>query len=260
MTPVDGGLHMKETNKSGPQVTICFKIKEDNTETKCESALSLKPLEASCLCLETYGSSYLGFHNVCNTLLHEIVTSIQTAMPGGVLGVSMGVASVISDYTANMPPILPSDPAMRNEKYIQLDGQPWTSEDVKLAERLQMCLIASLIKEGYKVCMDVNIDTTSRVFFFIKNSEDTSGEVLVPDMAGISIGKNNRPKVVRSKSSFFRTYKGRSASMAKHARASVKKRGGGDRNTPAMTYKPRLAQPAWWQQTSTDISSDQEDL
>ena len=126
-----------------------------------------------------------------------------------------------------------------------------------------MCLIASLIKEGYKVCMDVNIDVTSRVFFFIKNSEDNSGEVLVPDMAGISIGKNNKPKVIRSKSSFFRTYKGRSNSMRKRPRASVKRRvgteEGGGQNVPAMTYKPKLVQPAWWQQTSTDISSDQED-
>ena len=126
-----------------------------------------------------------------------------------------------------------------------------------------MCLIAALIKEGYKVCMDVNIDVTSRVFFFIKNSEDNSGEVLVPDMAGISIGKNNRPKVIRSKSSFFRTYKGRSNSMRKRPRASVKRRvgteEGGGQNVPAMTYKPKLVQPAWWQQTSTDISSDQED-
>jgi len=264
MNPVDGGLHIKETNKNGPQVTICFKRKEDFSEdNKHDSALSLRPVEASCLCLETYGSNYLGFHNVSNTILHEIVTSIQNDYPDGVVGVSGGVSSVISDYTANMPPTLPRNPAMKNDKYIQLDGHPWTSEDVKLAERLQMCLIASLIKEGYKVCMDVNIDVTSRVFFFIKNSEDNSGEVLVPDMAGISIGKSNRPKVIRSKSSFFRTYKGRSNSKKKRARVSVSKgvetEEGGGRNVPAMTYKPKLAQPAWWQQTSTDISSDQED-
>jgi hypothetical protein len=254
MTPVDGGLHIKEAGRGGPQVTICFKLKEDCVEG---SAMSLKPVEASCLCLETYGSNYLGFHNVSNTILHEIVTSLQ-----GVVGVSMGVSSVISDYTARMPPILARDPTMKNEKYIQLAGHPWTSEDVKLAERIQMCLIASLIKEGYKVCMDVNIDATSRVFFFIKKSEDTSPEVLVPDMQGISIGKSNRPKVLRSKSSFFRSYAGRGNSMKKRVRVNVRKRVEEEegRIAPAMTYKPRLAQPAWWQQTSTDIASDQEDL
>ena len=45
--------------------------------------------------------------------------------------------------------------------------------------------------------MDVNIDSSSRVFFFIKKAEDTFGEVLVPDMAGISINKENRPVVLR---------------------------------------------------------------
>jgi len=258
MNPVDSGLHVKEANKKGPQVTICFKMKEDFME----SDMSLKPVEASCLCLETYGCNYLGFHNVSNTLLHEIVSCLQTDLAEVVVGVSMGVSSVISDYTVNMPPILTKDYATRNEKYIQLAGQPWTSEDVELAQRIQMCLIACLMKEGYKVCMDVNMDTTSRVFFFIKNSEDSSLEVLVPDMAGISIGKSNRPKVIRSKSSFFRSYKGRKGeSMKKRVRAGGRKRESEEqgRNAPAMTYKPRLAQPAWWQQTSTDIASEIEE-
>ena len=260
MNPVDSGLHVQEASRKGPQVTICFKIKEDLIDTtKSSSAMSLRPVEASCLCLETYGSNYLGFHNVSNTILHEIVTSMQgVCYPEGVVGVSMSVSSVISDYTVNMPPILARDQARRNEKYIQLAGNPWTSEDVKLAERIQMSLIACLIKEGYKVCMDVNMDTTSRVFFFIKNSDDSSPEVLVPDMAGISIAKSNRPKVVRSKSSFFRTYRGRGNSMNKRARVVGRKRESAEdrRAEPAMTYKPRLAQPAWWQQTSTDIASD----
>merc|ERR1712198_176376 len=247
--------YMKEKNKNGPQMTMCFKVKDDVSQ----QSDSDRHLDASCLCLETYGSNYLGFHNVSNTILHEIITSIQRDWPGGVLGVSMGVSSVISDYTANMPAIISSAPGMVNKKFIQLEGDPWTCEDVKGAEMLQMCLIACLIKEGYKTCMDVNIDTASRVFFFIKNSEDTSAEVLVPDMAGISIGKGNRPKVVRSKSSFFRTYKGRSNSMKKKTKASIRKKLNNETVTPAMTYKPTPSKPAWWQQTSTDISSDHED-
>ena len=187
---------------------------------------------------------------------------------------SNGVSSVISDYIVSMPTILPSDPSLLNEKFIQLQGDPWTSEDVKQTQRLQMCLIACLIKEGYKLCMDVNIDTTSRVFFFIKNTEDTFGEVLVPDMAGISIGRNNRPVVLRSKSSFFRTYKGkgRTNSLKKRLRNSMRRKelpsppagqpgqpsGQPTLGQPALRYKPRLAEPAWWQQTSTDMSSDQE--
>ena len=74
--------------------------------------------------------------------------------------------------------------------------------------------------------MDVNIDASSRVFFFIKKTEDTFGEVLVPDMAGISINKDNRPVVLRSKSSFFRTYKGkgRNLSIKKRIRESVRRK------------------------------------
>lgn len=82
------------------------------------------------------------------------------------------------------------------------------------------------LQEGYKLCMDVNIDASSRVFFFIKKTEDTFGEVLVPDMAGISINKDNRPVVLRSKSSFFRTYKGkgRNLSIKKRIRESVRRK------------------------------------
>ena len=73
--------------------------------------------------------------------------------------------------------------------------------------------------------MDVNIDASSRVFFFIKKAEDTFGEVLVPDMAGISINKENRPVVLRSKSSFFRTYKGKGRmSLKKKVRESFRRR------------------------------------
>ena len=76
------------------------------------------------------------------------------------------------------------------------------------------------------MCMDVNIDSSSRVFFFIKKTEDTFGEVLVPDMAGISINKDNRPVVLRSKSSFFRTYKGkgRNMSIKKRIRESIRRK------------------------------------
>ena len=86
--------------------------------------------------------------------------------------------------------------------------------------------------------MDVNIDSSSRVFFFIKNIEDSFGEVLVPDMAGISIDKNNRPVVLRSKSSFFRTYKGkgRNLSIKKRLRGSLKKKTEPSNNAQGRIY------------------------
>ena len=61
-------------------MTICFKQKEEGSgETQVT--------ENTCLCLETYGSNYLGFHNISNTTLHEIITSIQADWPAGLLGV-----------------------------------------------------------------------------------------------------------------------------------------------------------------------------
>ena len=145
MTPLDMGLHMKETGKSGPQVTICFKRKEDVSEGVAGSVEELMT-EHSCLCLETYGSNYLGFHNISNTTLHEMVTSIINDWPPGLTGVSSGVFSVISDYIISMPNILPSDSNMMNQKYIQLAGDPWTNENPRETHQLQMCLIACLIK------------------------------------------------------------------------------------------------------------------
>ena len=152
MTPLDMGLHLKESAKSGPQVTICFKQKDElATDSALDvSRVSLDPVlsEHSCLCLETYGSNYLGFHNISNTTLHEIVTSLTCEWPPGLVGVSGGVSSVISDYMSPVmtPATLPADISLPNQKYIQLEGEPWSSEDVRLTNKLQMCLIACLLK------------------------------------------------------------------------------------------------------------------
>ena len=152
-------------------MTICFKLKDEDRaqaelDTVDTSRLSLDPAH-SCLCLETYGSNYLGypqlscfilellnvdtdilgrFHNISNTTLHEMVTSIINDWPPGLTGVSSGVFSVISDYIISMPNILPTDSNMMNQKYIQLAGDPWTNENPRQTHQLQMCLIACLIK------------------------------------------------------------------------------------------------------------------
>ena len=55
--------------------------------------------ENCCLCLQTYRDSYLICHNVSNTVLYDVVTSIQDQWPPGITGVSMGVASVIQVCT-----------------------------------------------------------------------------------------------------------------------------------------------------------------
>ena len=52
-----------------------------------------------CLCLETYGSNLLGFHDVPNTVLHDLVTCAEREWGPGIAGISQGIYSVISDYS-----------------------------------------------------------------------------------------------------------------------------------------------------------------
>ena len=284
MTPMDMGLRTKEQQTvTGPQTTICFKRREGfsgkassedfgSTYSLLSKMGSSVDGENSCLCLEIFQSNYLGFHDASNTVLHELVTTIQKEWSPGIRGVSMGVASVITDYTSNMPPVLTSHPHLREERYLQLEGRPWEgSQDQGATENLQLAIIACLTREGYKLSMDINMEAHSRVFFFIRDTEEQTGEVRIPNMTGAGLGgKGNldvyRPPLVRSKSSFLRNpgNPGRTnASVRKKVRASLRRkavsREGGKVAGGVMSYKPMTSTPAWWQQTSTDVSSDQED-
>ena len=161
-----------------------------------------------------------------------------------------------------MPPILPGHPDLLNEKYIQLGGNPWSSDDLVTRETLQMSIIACLTNDGYKLSLDISMEATSRVFFFIRDTESSSAEVLIPDMAKLGVGDYSTPTVIRSKSSFFRNHKGRTTPMRRNARGSFHKKTltREMRANSVMSYKPKLAELAWWQQASTDISSDQEEV
>ena len=282
MTPMDMGLRTKEQQTvTGPQTTICFKRRDGfsgkassedfgSTYSLLSKMGSSVDGENSCLCLEIFQSNYLGFHDASNTVLHELVTTIQKEWSPGIRGVSMGVASVITDYTSNMPPVLTSHPHLREERYLQLEGRPWEgSQDQGATENLQLAIIACLTREGYKLSMDINMEAHSRVFFFIRDTEEQTGEVRIPNMTGAGLGEKDtlsvyRPMIVRSRSSFFRNCHGRTnASVRKKVRASLRRkavsREGGKVAGGVMSYKPMTSTPAWWQQTSTDVSSDQED-
>ena len=302
MTPIDMGLKKPQRGSSGgsgPQTAICFRRRADQEESSREvygSSYSLlssmgtsKDSDNSCLCLETYRDNYIGFHDVSNTILYELVETVRDKWSPGLRGVSMAVGSVISDYTSAMPAVLPGHPDVQNAKYIQLEGRPWATggggggggggadsagadnTDPEASENLQIAIIACLSGEGYKLSMAINMEATSRVFFFIKDKEETRSEVRIPNMAGAGLGEKDtlsvyRPMVVRSKSSFFRTYNGKTASVRRKVRASLRKKaisrggGGGNRQPTVMSYKPQLSEPAWWQQTSTDVSSDHEEV
>ena len=267
MTPMDMGLRREH----GVQTTICFKRKEGNSVIQQEFNSSMSSLlrmsssegDNSCLCLEIFQSNFLGFHDTSNTVLHELVTTIQRDWTPGIRGVSMGVASVISDYTRDMPAVLPQHPQLRDEKYIQLEGRPWEQghEDPVAKENLQRSIISCLARERYKLSMDINMDNSSTLFFFIRDSEEQSGEVRAPHM----LGSVHPHKLTRSGSR--PEAGGRVLARRKlggsHSTASKKSFSGGvgeERSRGAeMSHAPPTSCPAWWQQTSTDVGSDQED-
>ena len=138
-------------------------------------------------------------------------------------------------------------------------GKSWKvetdNENKKEAtRRFEISIITCLAEEGYKLSMAINMDTTSRVFFFIKGQEDTK-EVRVMDMAGAGMGSKDtlsiyRPIVSRRKSSFFRSYK-RNTSLSKRIRVSLRKKVNRKSSKPLAENREET-ETAWWQQTSTD--------
>ena len=278
MTPIEMRLK-RLTVDGGLQTEICFRKKDIGGELGSTYSLLTQRRESnedenSCLCLELSGGAYLGLHNVPNTALHELVKTIQAVWAPGIRGVSMGVASVIQDYSSNMPSVLPASSHLLPDKFVVLEGDPWSSlpmeggadlEDAKQAEQLQVGLIACLSKEGYKLSMDINMEENTRVFFLIKSMEDNRAEVRVPNNAGAGLGEKEtlsvyRPMLIRHKSSFFRSYHGKTASVRNRIRASLRRsamnRQG--RQDTVMSYKIVGAEPAWWQQASTDASRDKD--
>lgn len=268
MTPIDVVMQKHE----GHQTDICFRRGKDKEELGSSDLLSLikgsETQENSCLCLETYQDTYLGFHNVCNEVLLDLVTTIKERWSPGIRGISIGVASVISDYCADMPRVLPGYSGIQKEKFMKLEGRPWSFDaqegkdidDSILAEKLQISIVACLSKQGYTLGMDINMDTTSRVFFFIRSVNDSTAEVRVPNNAGAGLGEKEtlsvyRPLVSRHRSSFFRSYNGKS--LRKKVQASLRRKALAREGTHDTAMGSR--QPAWWQQASTD-ASDYEDI
>jgi len=274
MTPIDMGVKGQDFT----QTAICFKRNREK-DVNCSKetlgsnfSLSGLPTENerdSCLCLETYQSNYMGFLNVPNTVLHDVVTTVQQEWEPGIAGISMAVSSVISDYTSDTLKVLPSSssPELQEARYMKLNGLPWTAdssddyEDSICAENLQLSIIACLSRQQYQLSMSINMDKNSRVFFFIRDNSDPShGEVRVPTFAGFGLGEKDgmsvhRPIVVRSKSSFFRSY--RSTTVKNRIKKSFRRKAINNESN-VMSYKPQNAGTAWWQQSSTDVSSDYE--
>ena len=131
------------------------------------------------------------------------------------LGISAAVYSVISDYCSmdSQYPVL-SGSMTDDRRYLQLKGSPWSQseegedlEDAICAENLTLSLIACLAKSQYKLQISINMDSKTRVFFFIKDKE--TKEIRLPSV-GVGLGDKNSlyvhpTTITRTQTSFFRS-------------------------------------------------------
>ena len=253
LTPVDIG------RKMGKQTAICFKRRCENLNTSPSNILRIT--ENPCLCIETFHDSYLLFHDVPSTVLIELVTTAHNHWKEGIEGVSMAMSSVICDYTPRNHAVLTKGPLDSQDKFVKLQGKPWTVDDDGLeddiaTENLELSIIACLAQEGYNLNMAINMNTFSRVFFFIKD-EEYSNEVSQLNKATAGIGTKHslctyRPIMKRSRTSFFRSFNERE-SLNRRIKKSLKKKIG--KESIKIKSKDKTA---WYKQTSTDISTDVE--
>ena len=72
-----------------------------------------------CLCLETYGKHYLGFHDVPNSVLFDLVQCVLSEWMPGVGGISAAISSVVSDYSVEMMnlPVLHNNNVLDDRRY-----------------------------------------------------------------------------------------------------------------------------------------------
>ena len=244
LSPVDLG-----TKKMGIKTAICFRRRHTLGWQQPEP-------DTHCLCLETCQASYLVLHQVPNTVLAELVTTAQAYW--GVQGVSSAVSSVIRDYADRDYEVIDTGPGDIQDKFIKLVGHPWTVDaDGMETEGLEVAIIACLALEGYKLNMAINMDTSSRAFYFIKSLEHST-EVWQLDKASAGIGSKQslclyRPIIKRSKTAFFRSFNDRE-SLKRRVRKSLKKKTG--REAFAANSETKNA---WFKETSIDIATDYED-
>jgi len=260
MTPIDLPGPKTTSTDNGVtvvnlQTAICFRRKNNNLSqehlannwtpnpsynTSCDDISMLYPNTMGverhdCLCLETYSENFLGFHDVPNTLLLDLVQCMSSDWQPGLTGISAAVYSVISDYCSmdSQYPVL-SGSIADDRRYLQLKGSPWSQseegedlEDAICAENLTLSLIACLAKSQYKLQISINMDSKTRVFFFIKDKE--TKEIRLPSV-GVGLGDKNSlyvhpTTITRTQTSFFRSRnKNRGKSIRKRIRASMRRK------------------------------------
>lgn len=99
---------------------------------------------------------------------------------------------------------------------MKLNGSPWSQneegadlEDAICGENLIISIVATLAKAQFKLQISINMDTNTRVFFFIKDPNGCR-EVRLPTFCGVGLGEKDglyvyQPTITRTKTSFFRS-------------------------------------------------------
>ena len=123
-------------------------------------------------------------------------------------------------------------------KVVRLVGEPWSN--LETCERVTIKIIGVLANSGYTLSMPINIDTDTRVYFFIRDPDEHSECVKVPTMTKTG---QYQPMVMKSKASLY----GRTNSVRSRLRASLR------RKTLVRKINSDSPSPAWWQQTSIDM-------
>ena len=126
-------------------VNLKYRGKKDPNGTSLENVKQI-PKQT------TGGSSFQMLQTVSLDLLMMMILKCPPSVP---------VASVISDYTSSMPPVLDSGPAsVLTSQSILLHNA-----DLSVYEGVMTCLA----REGFSISLDVQLDNNNAVYFFVKD-------------------------------------------------------------------------------------------
>ena len=167
MTSIDIGQKKRENTLQGPHTMVYFKKRDgmrrkESFGSQCSVYSRSKSIDNSVqtwLGLETSYPHMLRLHNMSNSVLLSLVTCLHS--DNMLHGVSRGVASVIRDYTDKMPNITRHKTGDLTDKIIEFH---------KSFSSLPECVETCLASEGYSTSMEVQINSESRISFFVKNS------------------------------------------------------------------------------------------
>ena len=199
-----------------------------------------------------------------NNILLELVQTVRGAWSPGLVGVSDGVMSVIADYSHPSPALLSGySLQIQQNKFLKLAPvhcAPSQDEDLvkhKNEDNLYRGIVACLSKFGYKLGMDVNFDTESRIFFFIKYG-DANKEIKLPNMLGAGLGEKEslaiyRPLLKRQQSSFLRSFRNKPnvSRLRREVQASLRRKA-------VRVSSGSGAVLSWWQQSSIDSNNSED--